>query len=88
MHYYIHILALQCGQIRRETEKAETNTKKALPRGKPSSDNSEEAMDFTDSPRSQYQDSLSPASSETNISRKHYIDLKLQPKCLFITSTK
>ena len=64
MHYYIYILALQHGQIRRETEKAETNTKKVLPRGKSSRDNSEEAMDFTDSPRSQYQDSLSPASPE------------------------
>ena len=64
MHYYIYILALQRGQIRRETEKAKTNTKKVLPHGKPSRDNSEEAMDFTDSPRSQYQDSLSPASPE------------------------
>ena len=64
MHYYIYISALQHGQIRCETEKAETNTKKALPHGKSSRDNSEEAMDFTDSPQSHYQDSLSPASPE------------------------
>ena len=25
---------------------------------------------------------------KTNVSRKHYIHLKLHPKCLFITSTK
>ena len=31
MHYYLYISAIQHGQIRRETEKAETSTKKALP---------------------------------------------------------
>ena len=64
MHYYLYISALQCGQIRRETEKAETYTKKALPHGKSSRDNSQEAMDFTYSPWSHSQYSFSPASPE------------------------
>ena len=64
MHYYIYISALQRGQIRRETEKAETYTKKVLPHGKSSRDNSQEAMDFTYSPRSHFQYSFSPASPE------------------------
>ena len=31
MHYYLYISALQCGQIRRQTEKAEMPTKKRYP---------------------------------------------------------
>ena len=35
MHYYIYILALQHGQIKCETEKAKTSTKKRYPMESP-----------------------------------------------------
>ena len=63
MHYYIYISALQRGQIRCETEKAKTYTKKALPHGKSSGDNSQEAMDFTYSPTKPLPTQLLPCQS-------------------------
>ena len=69
MHYYLYISALQSGQIRCQTEKAETSMNKRLPRRKSSRDNRQEAMDFSyspgrNSPGSHSQDSFSPASPE------------------------
>ena len=88
MHYYIYILALQRGQIRHETEKAETNTKKRYPVESPQEITVKRPWTSL-TPHKASTKTASPLPvQKTNISRKHYIHLKLQPKCLFITSTK